>query len=96
LKGERKMEEIWVGLSHKPISFSQKSARLGLRIPGVYQAEDVTFGIKSLIRNGELEHGIVVMLFLGFGGPVALGGGLTFTSCIRRCLKSFLSTPRPL
>jgi len=28
--------EIWGGLSHKPISFSQKSASRGLRILGVY------------------------------------------------------------
>jgi hypothetical protein len=33
LPGEWTIEEIWVGLSHKPISFSQESAGVGLRMP---------------------------------------------------------------
>ena len=74
---ERKMEEIWVGLCRKPVSFSQESAGVGLRILGVY--------INHLSDTGSWE--VEFSRWYSWVFPVALGGGLALISHKPRCLK---------
>ena len=90
------MAEIWVGLSHKPISFFKKSAGVGLWPPArrAYDSERYSGSTYShLSDTGSWESVQSIQYSGAFGGALDLGGGLVFISHNPRCLSIFFTCP---